>query len=120
MRARKWQRIPRFDDSGVVMGSSQDHSVIPPSSPPALEWTGRSPVRIDDPEPPSTGQDDSDEKGDSSGDDTRFIALVGSPNKVAPSILDRLRERLEQWCQACPVCYLAGDFKGEIHQIRDC
>jgi hypothetical protein len=75
--------------------------VIPPSSPPVLEWTGRSPVRIDDPEPPSTGQDDSDKKGD-------------SINKVTPSILDRLREPLEQWCQACPVCYLAGDFKGVI------
>jgi hypothetical protein len=131
-RVTKWQkRMPRFDDSGVVMGSSQDDGVVrsssqddgvvPPSSPPVLEgMIGNRLGGVDDtlrfPEPPNTVvRAVHDDEGDD-GNDVPFQPKVGTVQWR----LDKLRKRLEKWCRTCPACYLAGDFGGEVHHMRDC
>lgn len=136
-RATKRQkRMPRFDDSGVVMGSSQDDDivgsssqddgVVPPSSPPVLEgMIGNRSGGVDNtlrfPEPPNTVvRVIHDGKGDDR-NDVPFQPEVGCQygGKV-PWRLDQLRKRLEKWCRTCPACYLVGDFRGEIHHTTDC
>ena len=118
-RRRRATKRPRFDDSGVVMGSSQDDSeirpssqhdgIVPPSSPPVPAWMiGRRQGVVDDklrfPGSPKTM--------------TR--AVHGGDGGMVQWRLDQLRKRLEKWCRTCPACHLAGDFGGETHHITDC
>jgi hypothetical protein len=135
-RVKKWQkRMPRFDDSGVVMGSSQkgseigpngqDDDMVPPSSPPILGWMiGKRLEGVDDrlrlPEPSTMVTVTNDDNGNNR-NNVPFQPPVGCLHSgTVQSRLDDLEERLEKWCRTCPVCYLAGDFGGEIHQMSDC
>jgi transcription elongation factor Elf1 len=133
-RAVKRQRMTRFEDSGVVMGSSQDDDVArpssqdggaaPPSSPPELGWIiGRRPGGGEDrsslPESPSTIL-----VNDDSGDDGEIGPIEPQVNDqcrgTVQSKLERLRERLDRWCRTCPACLLAGGFRGKTHRMTDC
>jgi hypothetical protein len=124
-RSAKRQRMmtARFEDSGVVMPSSQDDTV-PPSSPPDFDWMiRRRPRNVDDhmslPGTPSIIPVDDDNSVD------KEIAplepqVEDQYRGTAQSRLEQLRQRLDKWCRTCPACILAGDFEGKTHGITDC
>jgi hypothetical protein len=127
--AKRQRTIPMFFDSGVMMGSSQNSSVrstihddgpIPPSSPPIYN-------RVDDkiaiPGQVSTvpiviQDDSSDEEQSTSFEDT--IEYRHQSGVTIRSKLDELRDRLEEWCRMCPVCYLGGSSRFRTHDISSC
>ncbi len=141
---KRQKRMLRFDDSGVVMGSTQDDdvvqsdgqddgvlqsrrrddSVIPPSSPPVYgPVVERRSQRVDDRstsiEPPNTVvrvvHDDEIRSGL---DDPVLVSF--SPQSNRQSRLEELRVRLDKWRRTCPACYLAREFGSEKHQMPDC
>jgi hypothetical protein len=124
--AKRQRTTTRFEDSGVVMPSSQDDIVarpsdqgddtVPPSSPPDLGWMiGRMPRGVDDrsslPGTPSIIVVDDDNGGDGE---------IAPFEPTAQSRLEQLRQRLDKWCRTCPACLLAGGFEGKTHRITDC
>ena len=119
-RGMKQQRMMTgFGDSAVVIGISQDDSAIPPSSPAGFgSMISTSPRDIDDTERSSTVMVHDDKDND------RKNAPIDSQareprQETAQSRLNHLWDRLEKWCQTCPVCHLAGNF-GDGHHMTNC
>jgi hypothetical protein len=129
---KRQRRMSCFEDSGVVMGSSQndsemvpngqDDDIVPPSSPPIFGWMSKKrPEGFDDGLglPEAAGATNDDQSGDEN--DVPFQhRVICQHGRAVQSRLDHLEERLEKWCRTCPACYLAGDFGGEIHHMSDC
>jgi hypothetical protein len=115
----------KFEDSGVVMGSSQDDqenqpssrggSSVHPSSPPVFRWmTEGGPGGSDSPElRRTTGRVITD-------DDRTGRAEAHQPGGYVRPRLEQLQARLEQWCQTCAACCLAQDPRAQLHCITDC
>jgi hypothetical protein len=132
---KRQRRVSCFEDSGVVMGSSQndsemgpngqDDDVVPPSSPPIFSWTIRKrPEGVDDglglPEPSTVARATNDDQSGHENEVPFQHQVTRQYGGTVQSKLDHLEERLENWCRVCPACYLAEDFGGEIHQMSDC
>lgn len=139
-RGRATKRRRGFDDSGVVMGSSEGDDegrssspydgVVPPSSPPVWRRTGsRRPGAVGEalgfPDLPGGMVEVVD---DTSGFPETRRAMVevvhddggSSGSQCPPRRLDQLRARLERWCQTCPACHLARGLRSEAHSIEGC
>jgi hypothetical protein len=120
-RGRKRQkRMSKFVDSGVVMASSQDDGVVPPSSPPEIGWT--IPRRSEDVEERVSEAETIveravEDEGEGARNGDPLEPQVGY--RPGRSMLDLLRDRLEKWCRTCPACYLSGD-RGKRHDITEC
>lgn len=120
---KRQRRMSAFVDSGVVMASSQDDGVAPPSSPPARGWIV--PRRSADVEErvvntetivERTGED----AGGDASSDAPFAPQHGPQYDGSDrSIFDLLRDRLEAWHRTCPACYLDRP-GGARHIITDC
>jgi hypothetical protein len=132
---KRQKRMSWFEDSGVVMESSQngsemgpnsqDDDIVPPSSPPIFGWMiGKGLEGVDDglrlPEPSTVVRVTNDDDGDDENDVPSQLRFGCQHGGTVQSRLDHLEERLEKWCRTCPACYLAGDFGGEIHHMSDC
>ena len=99
-----------FVDSGAVMGSSQDGSQdegFPASSPPEV-WI------VD------SGSDGAECVAEGSTRVAPTPVFVGAGVGQRRSVLEVLQDRLDEWCQACPVCVLAQDCENVLHQVGDC
>lgn len=117
------RRMSEFVDSGVVMASSPDDGVVPPSSPPVRGWiTPRRSEdvveRVFDTETivERTGEDAG---GDASSDDPSVPRHGHQYGGSDRSILDLLQDRLETWNRTCPACHLDRP-GGKRHMIADC
>jgi hypothetical protein len=122
---KRRRREAKFEDSGVVMGSSQDDQESQPgsqgggsvhsSSPPVFRWmTEGGPGGSDSPElPRTTSRVIMD-------DDRTGHAEAHQPDGYVRSRLEQLQARLEQWCQTCAACCLAQDARAQLHCITDC
>ena len=99
-RLAKRQKKVAFVDSGAVMGSS-DSEAVPGSSPPVV-WTVES----------------SSDGAEQVADAGLFVAPAPEDASIRRRRL--LRDRLDEWCQACPVCVLAQDCENIVHQVKDC